>query len=58
MKDRPKAAKIMNDIVKIKIDEEFDKLRRLVNQLPAGRERALVCTKLDEAELWLTMIKP
>lgn len=37
------------------IGEAFDQMRRAITEdYEPGRERALVMTKLDEAELWLT----
>jgi hypothetical protein len=34
------------------MDDLFDQIRELAERYPASRERALVLTKLDEAEMW------
>jgi hypothetical protein len=37
---------------------QFSKIREVVEEFEPSRERALVLTKLDEAELWLTRCVP
>ena len=36
----------------------FSRMKELLNEYEPSRERSLVQTKLDEAELWLTKCKP
>jgi len=36
----------------------FDRMRDLIEEYEPSRERSLVATKIDEAELWLTRCKP
>lgn len=37
---------------------QFSKMRELLEEYKPSRERALVQTKLDEAQLWLTKCEP
>lgn len=39
-------------------DYFFDRLRDVLDDYESSRELALVKTKIDEAELWLTKCKP
>ena len=36
----------------------FARMRELIEEYEPSRERSLVATKIDEAELWLTRCQP
>lgn len=36
----------------------FNRIREMLEEYIPSRERSLVATKIDEAELWLTKCKP
>lgn len=51
----PEEEKVLDSVMEL--HDEFEKLiARVEDEIPPSRERSLVITKLQEADMWLNMV--